>query len=76
MCYHTYRPRDKPNATTNIKEEPPMTTTIFNTTMKLQAAHSALLQKLGFSKWFIRDYSPLHSLLVKVNFNLARKISK
>ena len=44
---------------------------MFKLTMKAKSAHSAALQALGFSKWFIRDHSPVHALLTKVAFHLA-----
>ena len=44
---------------------------MFETVMKIKNAHSAALQALGFSKWFIRDHSPIHRLLVYVAFKLA-----
>lgn len=43
----------------------------FEATMKLMSAHSAALQALGFSKWDVRDYSPVHALLVKIAFHLS-----
>lgn len=44
---------------------------MFILVMKAKSAHSAALQRLGLSKWFIRDYSPIHRLLVYVAFKLA-----
>lgn len=44
---------------------------MFETLMKAKSAHSAALQRLGLSKWFIRDYSPIHRLLVYAAFKLA-----
>lgn len=44
---------------------------MFETLMKAKSAHSALLQSLGFSKWTIRDRSPIHKLLTSVTFKLA-----
>lgn len=44
---------------------------MFETLMKAKSAHSAALQALGFSKWFIRDHSPIHKLLTSVSFKLA-----
>lgn len=44
---------------------------MFETVMKIKNAHSAALQRLGLSKWFIRNYSPIHRLLVYVAFKLS-----
>lgn len=46
----------------------------FEAVMKLMGAHSAALQALGFSKWDVRDHSPVHALLVKVAFHLSLKL--
>lgn len=45
---------------------------MFKLTMKVMSAHSAMLQSLGFSKQQVRDYSPIHHLLVLVAFNLCK----
>ena len=47
---------------------------MFKIVMKMMAAHSAALQALGFSKWAVRDHSPIHTLLVKVAFHLGRSM--
>lgn len=44
---------------------------MFETLMKAKSAHSAALQRLGFTKWQVRDYSPIHRLLVYITFKLA-----
>lgn len=44
---------------------------LFHLVMKAKSAHSAALQALGFSKWAVRDHSPIHALLVKLPFHLA-----
>ena len=44
---------------------------LFKIVMKMKSNHSAALQALGFSKWAIRDYSPIHKLLTIVAFKLA-----
>lgn len=44
---------------------------LFEIVMKMKSSHSAALQALGFSKWFIRDHSPIHKLLTSVSFKLA-----
>lgn len=48
-----------------------MKTMMYKTVMNAKSAHSALLQSLGFSKWFIRDHSPIHKLLTTAAFKLA-----
>ncbi len=48
-----------------------MKTKLFKIVMELKSNHSAALQALGFSKWAIRDYSPIHKLLTIVAFKLA-----
>lgn len=48
---------------------------MFEILMKAKAAHSAALQKLGFSKWFIRDHSPIHKLLTTATFKLAESMN-
>lgn len=45
---------------------------VFEIVMKAKSAHSAALQKLGLSKWFIRDHSPIHHLLTVAAFKLAQ----
>ena len=47
---------------------------MFQIVMKMMAAHSAALQALGFSKWAVRDHSPIHTLLVKMAFHLGRSM--
>ena len=49
---------------------------MFKIVMKMMAVHSAALQALGFSKWAIRDHSPVHALLTKAAFHLARQMGK
>lgn len=44
---------------------------MYKTVMNAKSAHSALLQSLGFSKWTIRNYSPIHKLLTAAAFKLA-----
>lgn len=44
---------------------------MFEFTMAAKSNHSAMLQSLGFSKWFIRDHSPIHKLLTHISFKLA-----
>lgn len=44
---------------------------MFKAAMYLMNAHSAALQALGFSKWDIRDHSPIHSLIVLIAFKLS-----
>ena len=44
---------------------------LFNLTMKVKSIHSEILQSLGISKSFIRDRSPIHTLLTKAAFHLA-----
>lgn len=44
---------------------------MFEVVMKVKSTHSAALQALGFSKWFIRDHSPLHHLLTVAAFKLS-----
>lgn len=44
---------------------------MYKTVMNAKSAHSALLQSLGFSKWTIRDRSPIHKLLTAAAFKLA-----
>lgn len=48
-----------------------MKKTMFETLMKAKAAHSTALQKLGFTKWQIRDHSPIHHLLTYITFRMA-----
>ncbi len=44
---------------------------LFKIVMKMKSDHSAALQALGFSKWAIRDHSPIHKVLTIVAFKLA-----
>ncbi len=44
---------------------------LFKIVMKMKSSHSAALQALGFSKWAIRDCSPIHKMLTIVAFKLA-----
>ncbi len=44
---------------------------LFKIVMMMKSNHSAALQALGFSKWAIRGYSPIHKLLTIVAFKLA-----
>ena len=44
---------------------------VFRMVMNLKSAHSAALQALGFSKDFVRDYSPIHRALSSIAFKLA-----
>lgn len=39
---------------------------MFKLIMKIKNKHSVLLQSLGLSKEFVRNYSPIHALLVKL----------
>lgn len=41
---------------------------MFYALMWLKDRHSAFLQSLGLSKWAVRDYSPVHLILVKLAF--------
>lgn len=45
---------------------------LFYKIMWLVDKHSAFLQSLGFSKWAVRDYSPVHILLSKLAFHILR----
>lgn len=45
---------------------------MFYILMKMMDKHSAFLQSLGFSKWAIRDCSPVHAVLVKLAFYARR----
>lgn len=44
---------------------------LFTVAMKAINAHSALLQAIGYTKWQVRDYSPLHHVLVAIASALA-----
>lgn len=44
---------------------------IFDAMMNATSAHSAALQRLGLTKWQVRDHSPIHRLLVYITFKLA-----
>lgn len=46
---------------------------MFKIIMKIKSKHSAFLQSIGFSKDFVRNYSPIHALLVKLAFYASRK---
>ncbi len=48
-----------------------MKTKLFKIVMKMKFNHSAALQALGFSKWAVRDFSPIHKALTVVAFKLA-----
>lgn len=48
-----------------------MKSKMFKAAMYLMNAHSAGLQALGFSKWDIRDHSPIHKLIVLIAFKLS-----
>lgn len=47
---------------------------MFKTVMKMVDRHSAALQSLGFSKWFVRDHSLIHRSLVYVAYRLSLKM--
>lgn len=46
---------------------------MYELVMRLIGSHSALLMSLGFTKWQIRDYSPIRHLLDSVACHLAVK---
>ena len=41
---------------------------MYYTAMRAMSKHSDFLRSIGFSKDFIRNYSPIHALLVKLAF--------
>lgn len=45
---------------------------MFYTLMWLKDKHSAFLQSHGWSKWAVRDHSPVHAVLVKLAFYAQR----
>lgn len=44
---------------------------MFEKVMNVKARHSAALQRLGFSKWTVRNYSPVDRLLTYVAYRLV-----
>lgn len=61
-----------PGAPPTNKEVNTVKKKMFEIVMKAKSAHSAALQALGFSKWAIRDRSPIHHLLTVAAFKLAQ----
>lgn len=45
---------------------------LFSAIMRLIDKHSAFLQSHGWSKWAVRDHSPVHAVLVKLAFYAQR----
>ena len=49
-------------------------TRMYYTAMRAMSKHSDFLRSIGFSKDFIRNYSPIHALLVKLAFYAWHKV--